>query len=261
MNNHPIGIIDSGIGGLSIWKEVGKLLPNESTIYISDAKNLPYGEKNEEQVYRLAKRLVQYLIAAKVKLIVVACNTITVSALDRLRADFPDMPLVGTVPVVKAAASVSKTKRIGVLSTNRTAESEYQKRLISEFASDCFVLNSGTNTLVPMVEAGDIDQEGLIQALQPFIDAHVDTLALGCTHFPFLKSEIQQILGKNVNVMDSGEAVARQVKRILEHNQIENDSQEVSHQFVTTAEKEAFVAQINRLVGSVVNATIEQINL
>ena len=125
MNRNPIGIIDSGIGGLSVWKEIAALLTEESTIYVADAKNLPYGEKTEEEVYLLAKAMMRFLIDKDVKLIVIACNTITVSALDQFRKDFPSLPIIGTVPMVKTAATMSKSKRIGMLSTTRTAASSY----------------------------------------------------------------------------------------------------------------------------------------
>lgn len=108
MNNHPIGILDSGIGGLSVWQEIVSLLPPESTIYICDQKNIPYGEKTPAEIYMLAKKMVEFLLKKQVKMIVIACNTITVSCLDRLRAKFPDVPMIGAVPVVKLAARVSK---------------------------------------------------------------------------------------------------------------------------------------------------------
>src|SRR5262245_22974677 len=126
MNNHPIGVLDSGLGGLTVLSSIVKELPNEQFIYIGDSKNTPYGKKTEEEIYHLSKRLIEFLLQKKVKLIVVACNTITVSCLERLRTDYPDMPIVGTVPVIKTAAAVSKNKCIGILSTTRTAQSDYQ---------------------------------------------------------------------------------------------------------------------------------------
>lgn len=248
--NNAIGIIDSGVGGLSVWKEIVKLLPAESTIYLADSKNLPYGEKSEEEVYKLAKPLMMHLIDKDVKLIVIACNTITVSALEKFRKDFPSLPIVATVPVVKSAATVSKNKRIGILSTKRTAESEYQKRLITHFAVGCEVTNVGTNKLVPLVESGEIRDIGVIrEELQPFIDANIDTLALGCTHFPFLRAQIQEILGENVQILDSAEAVARQVKLVLQREAIETDAVLGSHGFYTTGDEEVFKEQVKRLVG------------
>lgn len=252
MNNNPIGIIDSGIGGLSVWKEINTLLPEESTLYLADSKNLPYGDKNEEEVYTLAKALMRYLIDRDVLMIVIACNTITVSAIERFRKEFPSLPIIGTVPVIKTAALLSKNKRIGILSTKRTAESEYQKQLIAQFASGCEVINLGTNKLVPMVESvlqSRIDMDVLKEELQPFIEAKIDTLALGCTHFPFLKAQMQEILGPNVQILDSGEAIARQVKRVLVQEGIESESVLGRHSFLTTGDLASFEKQVKRFVG------------
>ncbi len=244
MNNQPIGILDSGAGGLTIWKEIVKELPKESTIYIADSQNCPYGNKSELEIYRLASRLVQFLIQKNAKLIVVACNTITVSCLDKLREDFPDIPIVGTVPVIKTASESSKAKKIGVLSTKRTAESDYQKNLIQKFASDCKVISVGTEELVPLVEEqrlkGAEAQSILREVLQPFIDAKVDTLVLGCSHFPFLRQEIQRCIGSKIKILDSGEAVARQVKRVLVQNQALASDEKSVHSFITTGDPHVF---------------------
>ena len=142
--------------------------------------------------------------------------------MERLRTDYPDIPIVGTVPVIKTAAAVSKNKRIGILSTTRTANSDYQKHLIEEFASGCVVFNHGTDALVPLIEQGKVESaemaDALKEVLSQFSNEHIDELALGCTHFPFLKKQIQALLGPSVQLLDSGGAIARQVKRVLEHN-------------------------------------------
>src|SRR6266480_7134956 len=143
MNNNPIGILDSGVGGLTVLQALVHELPHESAIYNGDSHNTPYGAKSEEEIYRLSKRLIEFLLKKEVKLIVIACNTITVTCLDKLRSEYPNVPIVGTVPVIKTAAEVSKNKRIGILSTTRTAQSTYQKRLIEEFANGCTVFNHG----------------------------------------------------------------------------------------------------------------------
>lgn len=247
--NNAIGIIDSGIGGLSLREKIIKLLPAESTIYVADSKNLPYGDKSEEEVYKLAKSLMMHLIDKDVKLIVIACNTITVSALERFRKDFPSLPIVATVPVVKTAATLSKSKRIGILSTKRTAESTYQQRLITHFAPGCEVITVGTSKMVPMVETGKVDMKVLKKELAPFVAAKIDTLALGCTHFPFLQEQIQEVLGADVQILDSSEAIARQVQRLLQQEGIESESVSGSHGFYTTGDEEVFAEQIKRLVG------------
>lgn len=241
MKHKPIGIIDSGVGGLTIWQEIARQLSHESVIYVADSKNCPYGEKTPEQIYSFAKKLVEFLVAKDVKLIVVACNTITVTCLDRLRKDFPHLPMIGTVPVVKTAVDRSSSHKIGILSTITTANSAYQKDLIKKFASDCHVLNIGTDKLVPLVEAGKIRgpeaHRVLAEVLLPFQDGAVDVLVLGCTHFPFLRTEIQEILGKHVQILDSRGAIARQVEHILERNESLTIEGEGTHMIYTSGEK------------------------
>lgn len=253
MNKQPIGILDSGVGGLSIWKEINRLLPHEATVYIADSKNCPYGNKSSESIYQLAKRLVQFLLAKDVKLIVLACNTITVSCLDKLRSEFSNVPIIGTVPVIKTATEVSKTGQIGILSTERTAKSVYQRDLIARFASNCEVINIGTNNLVPFIERGEFDNPKLHQALvldlQPFKKARVDTIALGCSHFPFIKEQIQQILGSSVLILDSGQAIARQVKRVLEANNLLSQNIHAAHALYTTGKEGEFIKTVKQLIG------------
>ncbi|MEK7559521.1 MAG: glutamate racemase [Patescibacteria group bacterium] len=219
MNRNPIGVIDSGVGGLSILREIIKKLPNESFIYLADSANCPYGSKSSDEIYKLSKRLVQFLLKKKAKLVVIACNTITVACLDKLREDFPQIPIIGTVPVVKTASKNTKNGHIGILSTKQTAKSKYQKALIKKFAKDLKVLNIGTDKLTPIIENAEADKTRidkiLRKELKPFQKFNIDVLALGCSHFPFLKKEMQKILGKKVSILDSSGAIARQTKRIL----------------------------------------------
>lgn len=270
MNDYPIGVLDSGIGGLTIFEEIKKQLPNESIIYLADSKNCPYGDKTSKEIYSLSKRLIQFLVDKKVKIIVVACNTITVSSLDKLRKDFPSTPIVGTVPVIKTASKLTKNGRIGILSTNKTVGSKYQKDLIKKFAKKLKVLNLGTDRLVPIVEnnaevasenflahrAGEPElksrktegarprsenfesspRQVIIEELKPFVKSNIDVLVLGCSHFPFIKDEIGQILGKTVKILDSSGAVARQVKRILLINNAISRYNKPVFAFYTTGE-------------------------
>lgn len=253
MNNQPIGILDSGVGGLSIWKEIVKELPNESTIYLADSLNCPYGDRTEEEIYSLAKRLVQFLLEKKVKLIVLACNTITVFCLDKVRSEFPEVPIVGTVPAVKTAVEKTKNKKIGILSTTATANSRYQKDLIAKFVKGCKALNIGTNLLVPFVEKGETESEEVKkvvrQALKEFLIEGVDTIALGCSHFPFLRGLIEEIMGEKIKVVDSGVAVSRQVKRVLTNNKILSLSNSPSYTFYTTGDAKEFTRVSKELVG------------
>lgn len=269
MKQRPIGILDSGIGGLSIWQELVSQLPHEAMVYVADSAYCPYGSRDAQNIYELSRRIVQYLIQThNVKLVVIACNTVTVSALDRLRADFPQVPIVGIVPVIKTAAEKSKNKEIGILSTQITAQSTYQKHLIASFAHSCVVTNVGTNDLVPLVENGEIQGEKtrkiLAGVLKEFQEVGVDTIALGCSHFPFLRTEIQKILGRNVQLLDSAGAVARQVHRILEKNKQEGRVIEPVDLLYTTGEKNQFISVANKLVGDTMaqrQITIDHIDL
>lgn len=245
MQNRPIGILDSGLGGLTIWNEVAAQLPAESIIYIADSRNCPYGNKDRTQIYKMSKRMVTFLISKKVKLIVVACNTITVSCLDKLRLDFPNVPIVGIVPVIKTAAEKTRSKRIGVLSTTRTAASVYQKNLIKQFAKNCKVFVHGTDELVPLIENGEITGKKITDVLQKTLEKfrkeEIDTLALGCSHFPFLEKEIRKILGNNTLLLDSSGAAARQVKRVLKHNDsLVKSISKPEYKFFTTGNTQAF---------------------
>lgn len=251
MTNQPIGIIDSGVGGLSVWREIVKQLPYESTIYLADSRNCPYGDKTLAEIYSLARRLVQFLLVRQIKIIVIACNTITVTCLDKLRYDFPALPIVGTVPVVKTAAELSQNRRIGILSTKQTAQSVYHQELISRFVNDCEVVNIGTDQLVPLVEAGDLTgdhvQAIVRQVAAPFQQADIDTLVLGCTHFPFLKQTMQLVLGDHVRILDSASAIARQVKRILENRHVQAIAGNPSHQIFTTGNKKVLSEMLTKM--------------
>lgn len=237
---------------MTIWQEIVHQLPNESTIYIADSKNCPYGTRSKEEIYQLASRLVQFLIKKDCKLIVVACNTITVNCIDALRQEFPQIPLIGTVPVIKRAVERSKSRRIGVLSTTSTANSQYQKDLIKKFAADALVVNWGTDKLVPLVEGGQVSgstvDETLEVELKPFQDADIDVLALGCSHFPFLKGAIQRILGSNIEILDSAGAIARQVHRVLEKNGSVSSNSRPTYEFYTTGDIGKFEQILSSLI-------------
>jgi len=261
MQHKPIGILDSGVGGLSVYQHIIKLLPHESTVYIGDNALAPYGKLSEETIYERSKRLTYFLLDQDVKAIVVACNTITVSCIDKLRLDFPHVPIIGTVPVIKTAGEITRNGRIGILSTTKTADSSYQKDLIKKFADGHSVLNIGTDELVPLIEHGEVDGDAmeslLRKVLAPMQKEGIDTLALGCTHFPFVEKEIQKILGDNVQILDSGAAIARQVKRVLEQKHTLSEERTPAHAFYTTAESTRIDRIAKKLLGiTITNTTI-----
>ncbi|PIR79782.1 MAG: glutamate racemase [Candidatus Levybacteria bacterium CG10_big_fil_rev_8_21_14_0_10_35_13] len=257
--NTPIGIIDSGVGGLSIASVLIKNLPNESFIYLADSKNCPYGDRTQGEIYKLTKKMVDFLVQNKIKLLVIACNTITVSGIDRLRKDFPKLPIVGIVPVIKTAVKESKNKKIGIFSTQATTKSNYQRELINKFARNCQVINIGSSGLVTLIENlifEDIDRV-LKKELQEFKKNNIDVLALGCSHFPLIKKQIQKYL-PGVLILDSSDAVCRQVQRILKNNNLLSNSKIPSYNFYTTGDMKSLEFYIQKLTK---RGKIERISL
>ena len=245
---NPIGIIDSGVGGLSIASFLIKSFPSQSFIYLADSKNCPYGDKTREEIYGLTKKMIDFFLGKEIKLLVIACNTITVTCIDQLRLDYPNLPIVGIVPVVKTAASVSKNKKIGIFSTQVTANSRYQKELIDKFHNNCEVINIGSSDLVGAIEDLNFEyvDKVLDEELTEFRSFNIDTLALGCSHFPLIKDRIQKIL-PNVLILDSGEAVSNQVNKILQHNNLISNSVNPSYNFYTTGDLKALTYFVKKL--------------
>lgn len=258
MDTRPIGVLDSGVGGLTVWKEIVTLLPQESTIYIGDSKNTPYGIRTKNEIIMLASRMIEFLLRKDVKMIVIACNTITVSGIEKLREHFSQVPIIGTVPVIKTAVRMTKKGTIGVLSTTRTAQSEYQKSLIDSYAQSLKVVNIGTNRLVPLIEKGETAGKEILSILEeelaPFTKEGVDVLALGCTHFPFMQESMQKILGESVTLLHSGEAIARQVENVLVHNRQQSCAEKAFHTLYTTGNIDNF-----KKVLSFVSLTVDDI--
>ncbi len=232
MDDRSIGIFDSGIGGLTVLQEIIALLPSESTIYVADQAHFPYGEKTSKEIQKRTEKICRFLMKKNVKLIVVACNTATVAAVDFLRKRFP-LPFVGLEPAIKPAAKMTKTNIIGVLVTRRTAKSRRQRKLIESFAQGKKVVTVDGSELTPLIEA---DQEARLvieKLLLPLKKLGVDVLVLGSTHYPFLKKQIQAIMGPAVKVIDSGQAVAKQVKRVLEQNNLLSNQERGKRAFFT----------------------------
>ncbi|MGV1010997.1 MAG: glutamate racemase [Flavobacterium sp.] len=217
-NNNPIGLFDSGIGGTSIWKEIHHLLPNENTIYLADSKNAPYGQKTKEEIIHLSCKNTEFLLKQNCKLIVVACNTATTNAVKELRAKYK-VPFIGIEPAIKPAALHSKTQKIGILATKGTLNSELFFKNVEQF-QDIQILEQIGYGLVELIENGQINsaemEELLHKYLSPMVQSNIDYLVLGCSHYPYLIPQIKKILPKNITIIDSGEAVAKQTKKILQ---------------------------------------------
>lgn len=248
----PIGILDSGLGGLTIWREIRQQLPKESTIYIGDHAYLPYGGRSVRVIRQRVKYLITFLLKKGAKLIVVACNTATVAGIDTFRSWFPSVPIIGVVPVVKTAASLTKTKHVAVLSTPNTAASSYQERLIKSFADGCTVENIGVPDLVSLIEAGEADGREtaiLHRFLDPLKKRNIDVIALGCTHYPFIKDAIRNIVGDEVAIIDSGGAVARHTARILDANRLRALGAKPYTVFYTTGDAKNVTRIASKLTG------------
>lgn len=217
-NNQPIGIFDSGVGGLTVWKELVKSLPNESVIYYADSANCPYGPKNKETIISLTSKVVDFLISKDCKIIIVACNTATAAAIDFLRSKYP-IPFIGMEPAVKPAAQNSKTKSIAVLATEGTFNGKLYTETSRKYAKDVVLNIKVGDQLVDIVEKGMINvpsTESHIRSLiKPLIDKNIDHLVLGCTHYPFLTGVLEKVLPKYVKIINPTPAIVNQTKRVL----------------------------------------------
>ena len=225
MNNHPIGIFDSGVGGTSIWKAINELLPNESSIYLADSINAPYGPKGKETITNLCIKNTELLLGKGCKLIVVACNTATTNAIDNLRNNY-NVPFIGIEPAIKPAALQTKTKAVGILATQGTLSSELFSKTSGKFANNINVVEQVGEGIVNLIESGKLYSEEmtalLITYLQPMLNANIDYLVLGCSHYPYLIPQLIELLPEHVTIIDSGEAVARQTKAVLKQNDLLN---------------------------------------
>ena len=223
----PIGIFDSGIGGLSVAQEIATYLPNERILYYADTAHVPYGPRTDQNIRELTAHAIEWLYRQGCKIAVVACNTASAFSLDYLRSHYgDDFPIIGLVPALKPAVLQSKSKVVSVLATPATFRGQLIKEVVHHFAEPLGVqvLPVTCLDLVPFVEAGEQSSEACINSLkkilQPVVDQGADYLVLGCTHYPFLKQTIQQLYPEQFTLIDSGYAVARQTSRILIKNNL-----------------------------------------
>jgi glutamate racemase len=240
LNNKPIGIFDSGVGGISIWKELQQRLPLEDTIYLADSKNAPYGEKSAETIVQLSIKNTELLLDLGCKLIVVACNTATTNAIDHLRTHYP-VPFIGIEPAIKPAALQSTSGTVGVLATRGTLSSALFYSTAKNHASNIKIIEQEGTGLVELIEAGKATSESarkLIQTyIQPMLASGIDHLVLGCTHYPHLIPLLKEELPANVKIIDCGEAVANQTHRILaKQGLLAGDHGVTKHRFYTNAD-------------------------
>ncbi|HIE15856.1 MAG TPA: glutamate racemase, partial [Bacteroidales bacterium] len=240
-------------GGLSVFKELKKYLPSESFIYFADSINAPYGSKTSEEILELSEKIVKFLLVYKVKLIVVACNTVTAHAIKTLRENF-SIPFVGMEPAVKPAALNTKTKHIGVLATAGTLKGNHFAQTTKTFANGIYVHTQVGEGLVQAVESGDFNSQNIRSILQeyivPMVKQNIDHLVLGCTHYPFLCNQIKEIIGqKKITIINPAEPVALHTKNLLRRFNLQcNTNLHPRYQFFTTGEKtimEKLILQTN----------------
>ncbi|PQB05123.1 glutamate racemase [Aureitalea marina] len=221
----PIGLFDSGIGGTSIWQEVHTLLPQENSIYLADSAHAPYGERSKEEIINLSKKNTELLIDLGCKCVIVACNTATTNAISTLRATY-EIPFIGIEPAIKPAAKSSRVNRIGVLATQGTLSSSLFHTTALDHTSGVEMIEVAGIGLVQLIESGKLYSPEMTRLLTNystrFKEAEVDQVVLGCSHYPYLIPQLQELLPDNIRIVDSGEAVARQVKNVLTQSDLLN---------------------------------------
>ncbi|HEY1044383.1 MAG TPA: glutamate racemase [Telluria sp.] len=256
----PVGVFDSGVGGLSVLRHIRARLPHEHLLYFADSGFAPYGDKPEQVVAERSLVIARFLVARGAKALVVACNTATVAAIRLLREHYPDMPIVGVEPGLKPAAAASRNGKVGVLATDGTLCGEKFRLLLEQVssASGAQFLLRGCTGLADQIELGELGSEPTIAMLEryviPLLDQGADTLVLGCTHYPFVRSAIEEIVarhaGREVTLIDTGDAVARQLERLLAaSNLLRAPGGEATLTGFTSASTAALGAAFDNLLG------------
>ena len=253
-NSESIGIYDSGVGGLSVLREVQAQLPHEHLVYIGDQINCPYGSRSKQELQDLAEAVIHFLLSKNIKLLVIACNTASAAALKEMRLRFPDLPIVGMEPAVKPAASQTRSGKVGVLATPSTFSGELYASVIERFAQDVQIFESTCPGLVAQIEKGYLESPETIailkEAIEPMVRQGADTLVMGCTHYPFVIPQISRIAGPDVAVIDPAPAVARQVERVLESRDLCKSTKSAGKvDYYTSAEPLAFDKVAKLLTG------------
>jgi glutamate racemase len=239
----PIGVFDSGVGGLSVLGEIRALMPQESLLYVADSGHVPYGEKSPEFIRERCRVLAEFLLAQGAKALVLACNTATAAGVAQLREQYPQLPIIGMEPAVKPAAAATRSGVVGVLATTGTLQSAKFAALLDRFASDVRVITQPCPGLVECIEAGELDSPATAELLQgfvrPLLDQGCDTLILGCTHYPFIKPLLRTLVPESVSLIDTGAAVARHLQRLLIQRQLLASGPALPAQFWSSGEPAA----------------------
>ncbi|NUQ24950.1 MAG: glutamate racemase [Saprospiraceae bacterium] len=246
----PIGIFDSGIGGLTVANAIVNILPHETLFYFGDTAHVPYGGKSAETVVKYSHDIVSFLLDQGCKAIVVACNTASAAALASLRHNWPSIPIIGMEPAVKPASSATQTGVVGILATRGTFSSERYANLVDRFGHGITVLENPCIGLVELIEAGLVDdaitENFLHQILTPMLDKGADTFVLGCTHYPLVRPLIERIIPPSATIIDPAPAVARQLQRRLQHLSLLSDQRTDDHHFFVSGDPHAFHTMAKR---------------
>lgn len=240
--NQPIGVIDSGVGGLTVVREIMRQLPNEQILYLGDTLRCPYGPRPVEEVLSFTWEMTRYLMGKGIKLLVIACNTATAVAFDEIRNALP-IPVVGVIyPGARAAIKMTRNRHVGVIGTVGTINSKAYNHALHSLHPYIKITSLACPSLVPLVEAGELEGERAKQIVRdellPFKEVSIDTLILGCTHYPLLKPLIQEVMGKPVHLIDSGEETARETSTILYLNGLLSTDTPRPHEFLSTGSEQ-----------------------
>jgi len=250
----PIGVFDSGVGGLSVLLALQKQMPGEDIIYFGDQGHVPYGARPVEEIKKFSVGIVRFLLAQNAKIIVVACNTASAAALVHMRKTFPDVQIVGMEPAVKPAAETTKTGKVGVLATPATFQGALYASVVERFGAGVELFQNTCAGLVSQIEKGELVTQAtrdiLEDALLPMLEKNIDTVVLGCTHYPFVIPLIQEIVGEEVRVIDPAPAIARQTERLLSANGLKNTAQTAGKtRFLTSGDVKMLESVLPTLLG------------
>jgi len=250
----PIGMFDSGVGGLSVLRAISSKIPNEDVLYLADQAHIPYGSKSKKKIRRFAVEITRFLIDQGAKLIVVACNTASAAALHDLRDRFPSVSFVGMEPAVKPAAETTRTGKVGVLATSTTFAGDLYASVVERFAKHVTIYKSACPGLVEEIESGGFEtletRKILKEALEPMLEAGIDTVVMGCTHYPFVIPLIEEITGPEVRTIDPAPAIARQAHRLLKAEGLLNPGESVGKMiFYSSSDVHQFANLLPRLLG------------
>lgn len=255
-----IGVFDSGVGGLSVWREIVRALPHEDTVYVADQAHVPYGPRGETEIRDFCAGIAGFLVERGCKAIVVACNTASAAALKHLRETLPHLPVIGMEPAVKPAAALTKSGVVGIMATPATFQGRLFNATAGRHAAGIHLVNQVCAGLAEQVEAGHLDgpeTEALLrQCLEPILAAGADTVVLACSHYPFVIEPIRRIVGPGVTVIDPAPAIARHLANVLAHDGLQSRAARPGrHVFVTSADPGRFASTLLRLTS--VRAPVE----